>query len=78
MRRIWVYLGVVVVAGIAAAIWFVATEEVDPAATEPGAYGLFLRITVAAAVVAAVAMCALCEGLFRAFRRRRTVRGSLT
>ena len=71
MRRIWVYLGVVAVAGTAAAIWFVANEEVDPAATEPGAYGLFFRITVGTAVATAVAVCALCEGIFRAARRRR-------
>ena len=70
MRRMWVYLGVVLVAAIAAALWFTATEEVDPAATEPAAYGLFLRITVAAAVAAAVFGCALWEGVLRAARRR--------
>src|SRR5687767_14830555 len=51
MPRGWVYLAVVLAAGLATGLWFVMTEEVDPAATEPGAFDLFLMVFSAAAMV---------------------------
>lgn len=70
VRRFWAYVGIVLVAGLCAGAWFTATEEVDPAATEPGAYGLFLVVTVSLAVVAATVACGLCEVVYRLARRR--------
>jgi hypothetical protein len=54
MRRAWIYLAVVLAAGLATGFWFVNTEEVDPAATEPGAFDLFLLVFTGAAMVALV------------------------
>ena len=70
MRRIWTYLGFVLIVGFGAGVWFTATEEVDPASSEPGAYGLFLIVTVAVAVLAATVACGLCELVYRLARRR--------
>lgn len=60
----------VLTAGLAAGSWFVSTEEVDPAATEPSAYDLFLWLFVMAAVAGAVVLCIAAEIVVRLVRRR--------
>ena len=70
VRRTRPYVGFVLLAGLCAGAWFTVTEEVDPAATEPGAYGFFRVVTVALAVVAATVACGLCEVVYRLARRR--------
>ena len=70
MRRRWIYLAVVLAAGLVTGLWFVTTEEVDPAATEPGAYYLFLWVSTVAAMVGAVALCLAAEIVVRLVRSR--------
>lgn len=65
MRRRWIYLAVVLAAGLAMGLWFVTTEEVDPAATEPGAYDLFLMVFTVAAMVGAIVLCLATEIVVR-------------
>ena len=70
MRRGWTYLAVVLAAGLATGLWFVATEEVDPAASEPGAYDLFLVVFAVAAMLGALALCLAAEVVLRLVRSR--------
>ncbi len=70
MRRPWIYLAVLLAAGLAAGLWFVDTEEVDPAATEPGAFDLFLLVFTAAAMAGALVLCVAAEIVVRLVRRR--------
>lgn len=71
MRRGWVYLAIVLAAGALGGLWFALTEEVDPAATEPAAYDLFLLIAVVLAAAGAAASCGLYELVHRLRGRRR-------
>ena len=72
MRRRWIYLTLVLAAGLGTGLWFIATEEVDPAATEPGAFDLFLVGFAVAAMVGALALCCVAEIVVRLVRSRRT------
>lgn len=76
MKRLVGYLLVVVGLPIVAALVFTATEEVDPASSEPGEYDLFLAIAVGEALVLAIVLCVVAELVFRVVRflrrRRRT------
>jgi hypothetical protein len=70
MGRAWVYLAVVLAVGIATGLWFVNTEEVDPAATEPSAFDFFLWVYTVAAMVIALVLCLVAEVVVRLMRRR--------
>ncbi|GAA5124996.1 hypothetical protein GCM10023339_47430 [Alloalcanivorax gelatiniphagus] len=70
MSRLWIYLAAVLAAGLGAGSWFVATEEVDPAATEPGAYDFLLVVTAAAAMASALVLCLVAEIVVRLVQRR--------
>lgn len=61
MSRIRLYLALTVLAGVAAGVWFAVTQEVDPAAPEPGAYDLFMALTVGIAMAAVGVACVLFE-----------------
>jgi hypothetical protein len=63
----------VLAVGCATALWFVSTQEVDPAASEPGAFGLFLWVYTVAAMAAAVVLCLVAEVVVRLVRRRNRV-----
>ena len=60
----------VLAAGLATALWYVNTEEVDPAATEPAAFDLFLRVYAMAAMAVALVLCLVAEVVVRLVRRR--------
>lgn len=70
MRRLLIYLTVVLAAGLAAGLWFVNTEQVDPAATEPAAFDLFLWVFTVAAMAGALVLCLAAEIVVRLVRRR--------
>lgn len=70
MRRAWIYLAVVLAAGLATGVWFVNTEEVDPAATEPAAFDFFLLVFTVAAMAGALVLCLGAEIVVRLVRRR--------
>lgn len=70
MRRLGIYLALVLAAGLVTSWWFVMTEEVDPAATEPGAFGLFLMIFTVAAMVGVLVLCLVTEIVVRLLRHR--------
>lgn len=70
MSRAWAYLAVVLVVGLAASLWFVSTESVDPAATEPDAFEFFLWSYVLIASLAALALCLVAEVALQLVRRR--------
>jgi len=70
MGRAWVYLAVVLGVGLATGLWFVNTEAVDPAATEPAAFDLFLWVYTVASMAVAVVLCLVAEVVVRLLRRR--------
>jgi hypothetical protein len=70
MSRAWVYVAVVLVVGLVTGLWFVNTQEVDPAATEPAAFDLFLWVYTLAAMAAALLLCLVAEVVLRLARRR--------
>jgi hypothetical protein len=70
MNRAWGYLAVVLVVGLATGLWFVNTESVDPAATEPAVFDLFLWVYTLTAMATALVLCLVAEVALRLVRRR--------
>jgi energy-converting hydrogenase Eha subunit H len=74
MKRFLAYVVFVTVVGIAAVLWFVATNEVDPASSGED-YGILQIVSAVVAMIGAAVACLVVEGTLRLARRRRgTVR----
>lgn len=70
MRRGWTYASLVLGAGLGTSAWWISTEEIDPAASEPGAYYLFLWVYTGTAMILMSGLCLLAEVTLRLARRR--------
>ena len=73
MKRFVAYVVFVTVVGVLAALWFAATNQVEPSGSGED-YGILQMATAVLAMSGAVVACLLMEGMVRLARARQATR----